>query len=256
MKFRGSLDSLKQHLIKEGFTPIKEESTSGNGISLRFQDGAIVNFWPNTASINIQGKTNEELKAAIDSLCNLDSPTAKVLTQPYNQSSTAETIVPATVETEGKVFVVHGHDSVAREQLELILHKLGIDHFVLQNTSGNGLTIIEALEKGIGQNAAHVKFGIVLLTPDDMGYLKTEPENPQPRARQNVVLEMGMLLSSIGRERVAILKKGHLEVPSDAGGILYLGFNEHVKETVPRLVQSLSNAGFKIKSENITKASS
>ena len=28
-----------------------------------------------------------------------------------------------------KVFVVHGHDDVAREQLELVIHKLGLDPF-------------------------------------------------------------------------------------------------------------------------------
>ncbi|WP_373781493.1 TIR domain-containing protein, partial [Glaesserella sp.] len=137
------------------------------------------------------------------------------------------------------------------------LHKLGIEPFVLQNTSGGGLTIIEALEKEIGQNPTDVMFGIVLLTPDDMGYVKnSKPENAEPRARQNVVLEMGMLLSSIGRRRVAILKKGHLEVPSDASGILYISFNEHVKETVPKLVERLNEAGFKMTTENVSRASS
>jgi len=91
-----------------------------------------------------------------------------------------------------KVFVVHGHDAVAREQLELVLHKLGLYPFVLQNTSGGGLTIIEALEQEIGPNSNQARFGIVLLTPDDMGYVKHDaPENAQPRARQNVILEMG-----------------------------------------------------------------
>ena len=64
-----------------------------------------------------------------------------------------------------------------------------------------------------------------------------------------------MLLSSICLKNVAILKKGHLDVPSDAQGILYLGFNDHVKETVPRLVDRLTNAGFILDPSNITKAS-
>lgn len=51
-------------------------------------------------------------------------------------------------------------------------------------------------------------------------------------------------------------KKGHLDVPSDAQGILYLGFNEHVKEAVPRLVHRLTNAGFVLDPINITKESS
>ena len=256
MKFNGTIDNLKQHLLEKRFNIIKEDKTE-NKICLRLQDGEIVNFWPNTGTINIQGKSNEILKNIIHDLCKSSSFTSAPSTsqlQTYQQ--TTEQIVPATIEAQGKVFVVHGHDETAREQLELVLHKLGIDHFILQNTSGNGLTIIEALENEIGQNPTQVKFGIVLLTPDDIGYPKSDSSKAEPRARQNVVLEMGMLLSSIGRSRVAILKKGHLEVPSDTNGILYIPFNDHVKETVPRLVERLGSAGFKITSENIAKASS
>lgn len=63
-----------------------------------------------------------------------------------------------------------------------------------------------------------------------------------------------MLISALGRPSVAILKKGHLEVPSDADGILYIGFNDHVKETVPRLAERLNCAGFKIDAQAIAKA--
>jgi predicted nucleotide-binding protein len=154
------------------------------------------------------------------------------------------------------VFVVHGHDATAREQLELTLHRLGLDPFVLANTGGGGLTIIEALEAEIGGGDGQAKFGIVLLTPDDIGYARSEgSDNAQPRARQNVVLEMGMLLAALGRGRVAILKKGHLEVPSDAQGILYVGFNDHVREAVPRLVDRLTHAGFNLNPAAIAKAS-
>lgn len=39
-------------------------------------------------------------------------------------------------------------------------------------------------------------------------------------AQENVVLEMGMLIAALGRPNVAKLKKGHIENPSDATGIL------------------------------------
>ena len=101
------------------------------------------------------------------------------------------------------------------------------------------------------------RFGIVLLTPDDIGYAKADGDKEaQPRARQNVVLEMGMLISALGRKNVAILKKQHLEVPSDAQGILYIPFNDHVKEAVPKLVDRLRSSGFVLNPEAITRASS
>src|ERR1700685_164676 len=94
-----------------------------------------------------------------------------------------------------QIFVVHGHDETARDQLELVLRRLDLDPFVLMNTSGGGMTIIESLEKKIGKEG-EARFGIVLLTPDDVGYARRDGEKEgKPRPRQNVILEMGMLLS-------------------------------------------------------------
>lgn len=64
-----------------------------------------------------------------------------------------------------------------------------------------------------------------------------------------------MLIAALGRENVAILRKGHIEAPSDVQGIIYLPFNDHVKETVPRLVDRLRGAGFELDQRAITKAS-
>lgn len=149
---------------------------------------------------------------------------------------------------------MHGHDTSSREQLELIIRRLGLNPYVLANTGGAGLTIIEALESEIRKDGKS-KFGIVLLTPDDMGYsIQDGIEKTEPRARQNVVLEMGMLISAIGRENTVIIKKGHLELPTDANGIIYLGFNDHVKEVVPGLVDRLQTSGFQIDPLKIANA--
>ena len=65
---------------------------------------------------------------------------------------------------------------------------------------------------------------------------------------------MGMVLAVLGGENVVILKKGHLEIPSDAQGIIYIGFNDHVKEVVPKLVHRLQSAGFALPADVIAKA--
>jgi predicted nucleotide-binding protein len=150
------------------------------------------------------------------------------------------------MDPKSSIFVVHGRDSEARDQLELVLHRLGLEPYVLQITGGGGDTLIEALERMIGKTAQSA-FGIVLVTPDDLGYLKTEkPEDAKPRARQNVVMEMGMLLASLTRKRCAILQKGFVELPSNMGGVITIPFNNHVREAVPKLVQRLQEAGFKL----------
>lgn len=168
-------------------------------------------------------------------------------------SGASVTPKPVATTTVAKIFLVHGHDREARDQLELVLMRLGLQPFILQNADGGSKTIIEALEQHIYEEAA---FGIVLLTPDDFGYPKTKGEaDRQPRARQNVILEMGMIMAALGRARMVILKKGALELPSDANGILYIEFNDHVREIVPKLAQRLQGAGFQIDPAKIAAAS-
>jgi predicted nucleotide-binding protein len=107
----------------------------------------------------------------------------------------------------------------------------------------------------IGKSAQSA-FGIVLVTPDDLGYLKTEKiEDAQPRARQNVIMEMGMLLASLTRKRCAILQRGFVELPSNMGGVITIPFNDHVREAVPKLVQRLQEAGFRLDPSAIGMAS-
>jgi predicted nucleotide-binding protein len=151
------------------------------------------------------------------------------------------------------IFVVHGHDTDAREQLELALRRLGLDPFVLMNSSGGGDTIIEALEKRIGKRYTS-DFGIVLFTPDDVGYAKNSPDKADARARQNVVLEAGMLVASLTRARVAFIVKGHVEMPSDLHGVIYAHFNTHVREALPKVIARMQEAGISIDAAKIALA--
>jgi len=245
--FHGTLEELREMLERLGYEG--EWFEIANGHQFRAKNGAKLNWYPSTGTLQCQGKRDTRTRLESDLVAEL---------QPHAPTNTA-TATSAVREMSSerlRVFVVHGHDSATREQLELVLHRLHLDPFVLANTGGAGLTIIEALENELGPGAGRSRFGIVLMTPDDMGYAKTDsPDTAQPRARQNVVLEMGMLISTLGRANVAILKKGHLEVPSDANGILYLSFNDHVREVVPKLVDRLRHAGFPVDAGAITRAS-
>jgi len=141
-----------------------------------------------------------------------------------------------------KVFIVYGHDTDAREQLELLLRRLKMEPVILANLVAEGQTIIEMLEKHRGT----VKYACVLLTPDDEGHRRDYPQEKKYRSRQNVVLELGMFLSTLGRKRVAILHKGDVELPSDIHGLVYIPFTKHVGEVKQRLAAELQEAGFHI----------
>ena len=238
--FKGTFEELQRFVSDIGCQGAWADIEFGK--QFKTPDGGILNWYPKNGRVVFQGAV--AARERLEMMFSAKPPS----------SATAQTALPRAA-GQNKVFVVHGHDTVAREQLELVLHKLGLDPFVLANTGGGGLTIIEALEKEIGGHPEAARFGIVLMTPDDVGYSKRDGEaKAEPRARQNVVLEMGMLIAALSRPNVAILKKGHLEVPSDADGILYIGFNDHVKETVPRLAERLNHAGFKIDATAISKA--
>lgn len=263
-KFRGEFSELKSLVFDLGCKGRWESNKDQKQKVFRSEDGAILNWWPSTGTLQVQGpgEARVKLAEAVTKALSGD-PSAPVVSIPTTQAAIVDkpspSLSPANVADNAskKVFVVYGHDEPAREQVELVLHRLGVHPFVLGNTSGSGLTIIEALEEEILSPNGGNRFGIVLLTPDDMGYKKEDGDNnAEPRARQNVVMEMGMLIAAFGRSRVAILKKGHVVVPSDADGIIYLPFNNHVKEIVARLCQRLNEAGFELSSDAIARASS
>jgi len=87
----------------------------------------------------------------------------------------------------------------------------------------------------------------VLLTPDDEGYKAGKTEEKKYRARQNVVLELGMVLARLGRPRVAILHKQSVELPGDIDGLIYIAFQERLDEVKTQLFKELESAGYKPK---------
>lgn len=145
-----------------------------------------------------------------------------------------------------KVFLVYGHDLNAKEEMEGILKNWGLIPLAIDNLPTEGRTIIEQLEHYIPK----ANYGVVLATPDDVGYDKERNER-HFRARQNVIMEMGMLFAKLGRKRVAILIKSGIdfEKPSDIDGLLYLSYTESVSEISSRIKRELKNCGYKITNE-------
>jgi predicted nucleotide-binding protein len=109
-----------------------------------------------------------------------------------------------------KVFVVHGHDEGARESVAGFLRQLGIEPIILNQQVSRSRTVIEKVEANSG-----VGFAIVLLTPDDEGRVKGG--TLAPRARQNVMLELGYFIGLLGRQNVCAFRRGDVEIPSERG---------------------------------------
>ena len=250
IKFPGKIEELQALIAKLGIEGEWNELAKQN-YHFTTPEGAVLNWWQKTKTVQFQGspKIKADFEGSVSKAISEWRPMAKPTLMPVPVKSSSKG------DANKRVFVVHGHDHAAREQLELILHRLRLEPFVLANTGGGGLTLIEALEKEIGPRPGQCRFGIVLLTPDDMGYAAVDGVGKAvARARQNVVLEMGMVLAALGRPNVAILQKGVIEKPSDVQGIIYMPFNNHVKEAVPKLVERLNDAGFNLDATAITRA--
>lgn len=142
-----------------------------------------------------------------------------------------------------KVFIVHGHDELAKQTVARFLEKLKLEAIILHEKSSGGRTIIEKLE-----HYTEVHFAIVLLTPDDIGGLAKDKENPDKlsfRARQNVVFELGYMIAKIGRSNVCALLKGNVEKPTDYDGVIYISMdeNEGWKQTLVRELKAVNING-------------
>lgn len=121
--------------------------------------------------------------------------------------------------TSRTVFIVHGHDEATKQSVARFLEKLDLEVVILHERPDKGKTVIEKLEASSSE--VDIAYAIVILTPDDVGALASEKDKLRPRARQNVVFELGYFIAKLGRQRVRALYTEGVELPSDYKGVLY-----------------------------------
>jgi predicted nucleotide-binding protein len=147
----------------------------------------------------------------------LDSIIERLPLYPSVEKPVQAKAVPAQAKKQSMdIFIVHGHDNAAKEEVARLIEKLGLRAIILHEQPDRGKTIIDKFE-----DHSNVGFAVVLLTPDDVGHPKDEPSKVRPRPRQNVILELGYFTGKLGRSRVCALKKGDIEIPTDYSGVLY-----------------------------------
>ena len=221
--------------LNSGGIPFERESRDGFERLVPENLDGVVNVYDN-GTCQVQGRQKDEIAAVLGDLVGRARGRRKLLRGPQ----------PAAKEATGeapKVFVVYGHDEQARTETDAMLRRWGLEPLILDHLPSKGTTLIEKLEhyqEGVG-------WALVLLTPDDLGHPALEPTKAAPRVRQNVVLEMGMLLGSLGRERVAMIYKKSeppMELPSDMQGYIYIPYKNSVTEATATLVREMAAAGF------------
>lgn len=146
-----------------------------------------------------------------------------------------------------KVFVVHGRDEIAKANLEIFLHEVGLEPVVLHRQADEGMTIIEKFEKH-----SDVGYAFILLTPDEVAYLAIEESKPDAerskelRSRPNVIFEFGYFVGKLGRSRVCCLYTGNVSLPSDVSGMIYKRYEKNIDEVAYSITKDLKASGYAI----------
>ncbi|MBQ9275923.1 MAG: nucleotide-binding protein [Succinivibrio sp.] len=143
--------------------------------------------------------------------------------------------------TEKRVFIAYGHDQEQREILQGMLLAAGLDPFIVEFEFKNGHYLLDDVLEGL----KHSVFGIALLTGDDIA-LETDGGRQEHRARQNVVLELGMMLAQLGLEHTAILVKGDTKIMSDIEGPKRIPFKNSIKEVTVDILTAIQDGGIAI----------
>lgn len=125
-------------------------------------------------------------------------------------------------------FIVHGHDEATKLAIKNYLQNtLELpEPIILHEQPSFGRTVIEKFE----YYAAQSQLAFVVLTPDDQAAPVGATNDEKRRARQNVILELGFFLGTLGRSsgRVFLLHKGPLELPSDLKGVCYIDISNGI----------------------------
>jgi CheY-like chemotaxis protein len=141
-------------------------------------------------------------------------------------------IVYSDGQMQPSIFIVHGHDANALEQLIFLVRsdlKLG-EPTVIKDEPESGRVIIEKFE----EYAQRADLVFALLTPDDA-------TDTARRARQNVVFEIGYFTAALGRKsgKVILLHHKGAEKPSDMDGLLTIDITQGVRKAAPRIRKEL-----------------
>lgn len=172
------------------------------------------------------------------------------ITEPPGQPSASGLRGPVRNAAGNRVFVVHGHDVALLRDTEAFLRRHGLDPIIINAELDRGQTIIEKIERGGDQ----ARYGIVLLTPDDVGASKSvitgtsiSVTSLESRARQNAILEWGYLAGKLGREHVSCIVKKPTQLPSDLHGLVYKHVQTSIDEVALALLQEMQQSGLDVK---------
>lgn len=135
------------------------------------------------------------------------------------------------------IFLVHGHDILKKDAVQLLLEK-SYEVIVLAEQVNRGQTLIHKFM----ENVNRVLYAVVLISGDDVGGSAKVMDRStfKPRARQNVIFELGFFLGRLDPKRVCTLYEKGVEIPSDYVGVGYVpmdgDWQEHLLSEIASVI--------------------
>lgn len=113
-----------------------------------------------------------------------------------------------------KIFISHGRSPDWREVQSYIEKDLDIDTLELAQQPNRGRTVLQKLN----DESEICCFAVVVMTGDD------DVGTGAPRARENVLHEIGFFQGKLGLENVCLLHEEGTNIPSNIHGLVYIPF--------------------------------
>jgi predicted nucleotide-binding protein len=136
-----------------------------------------------------------------------------------------------------KVFLVHGRDIATRDAMIDLLESFDLRVIHWRDAAvaaGSGTPYTGNIVRAGLEMADGV---VVLLTPDDVGYVRREflqpndgqdESNATGQARQNVIFEAGMAMA-LNKDAVVLVEVGHIRRMTDTEGLNVVRLNDDVE---------------------------
>jgi predicted nucleotide-binding protein len=168
-----------------------------------------------------------------------------------HKAAAETTGVPTT--TKRRILIVSGTDDAMKKALTKALGKLLLVPVVLCEEPGHGRKIVERFTI----DYADVGLAVVLLSPDDYVYAKTDqPTKRKLKPRQDVIFELGYLIGKMGKEKVLVLyrecENGEFEVNTDFEDLNTSPFDT-LDSWKLALLRALADSGYQVESDRILK---
>jgi len=184
---------------------------------------------PSKAPEKTEKSKIEQLEAVIERLQKSqaeDAPSSLSVERMPSAEISSQPEAAAFPRVAPPILVVYGHHEVMKDEVLLVLEKLGLYAILSIEERKEGLTVFKRFSQS---TPTDISFAIVILSGDDFAYAKDQsPDEAKLRSRQSVIFDLGFLVGKLGRDRVFVLYQDSrdFELPTDFFDVLYTPYSK------------------------------